>query len=285
VAITDVKHLPQSEESQRSKDGTKSCKLSWLVYTDGASSTVEAETAAGIPALGSVHPSDTSRVAKSVSAKFHSEKANVILVTVDYGEVENEGEQEDTAPWDEPDEVSWEDSEGNEPFFRDVDDKPVVNSAGEPFEDFLERDSGELSVTINRNSLDYSASQSVGYRNVINSAPFTLDGASIGKGEAKMSGISAKTAYYEGTKYYQITYKLKLRETWKVKIEDRGYNEKDTTNTGKVKPILKGTPPVPVDKPWPLDGAGAKKANSTDKPSQLEFKPYKEKSFSVFNFS
>lgn len=282
VSVQEQQHLCGTTRTNDGK-GDKAKRV-FIVRCSGPTSPVVVENADGLPAMYDKLPGDDGRVVTSKSVTCLG-KTDQWKVDVEYEAVESENKDPEVAPWDMPDEVTWDFSESSESFFRDTDDKPVVNSAGEPFEDFLEKDAGELSVTVVRNSLRYSPSNALEYRNMVNQGSFSIGGQKISDGQAKMSvGGTARTAYYKGQLYYVVTYKMKLRESWDVKVEDRGFNEKNIAKPGELKAIVKGTPPVQVDKPWPLDGSGAKKPNSTDAPEQLTFKPYKKKSFSTFRF-
>ena len=77
--------------------------------------------------------------------------------------------------------------------------------------------------------------------------------------------------------YYAKTFVFKARKHgWKDKPLDVGYNElvgDKNLNTQKLRQIVDSSG-LPLKKPWPLNGSGAKKPNATDSPAVLEFLPY-----------
>lgn len=288
MAVVGVKKIDQLCTSSRTKEDKTATDV-YLVLFDGPGTAIQAENASGIPALFSGHPEDSSRKVKTVTPKCVSEDSqrNAWQVQVDYSsKVDEEEDQEN--PLDEPDKISWDFSESTQPYFLDESDppKPVVNTAKEPFEALLERESGSITVTVERNVASYSPTQAVEYRQCINQGGFTLDGASIGDGQAKLSGINASPYQVQnGVRYRTLRYTLKLRESWDDKVESRGFNE---LVDGKLRKIVRASPrgdTLPVDKPYPLAENGKSKPAPTDEPHQLTFKPYKKKSFGVFNFS
>jgi len=150
---------------------------------------------------------------------------------------------------------------------------------------------GEITVTITKNIAPgdwdpITAATFLYPATAVNNASMTIDGVSVTTGQARITGIKCtSTKTRAGVSYRTRTITIKARSSWDHVVEDRGFNELDPDNSGKVRQITKGTPPVKVDKPWPLDGSGAAKANSTDAPATLTFKPYPAKDFSVWGIT
>jgi hypothetical protein len=108
----------------------------------------------------------------------------------------------------------------------------------------------------------------------------------ISTGQAKLKAYTAGPVQTEnGVAYREVQFVMEFRASWDHTIDDRGFNEKDPAASGKLKEVVKGTPPVKPDKPWPLDGSGAAKAAATDAPAILTFRPYARLSFAGFNFA
>lgn len=246
--------------------------------------TVAAETADGLPSLGTGHPDDLTRTLRSKTAKPDPAGGRRVF-TVELTYSNKGGEQPDVNPLSRPAEVSWDFDDGTEPYFldRSEEPKPVVNSVKERFAELLERDTGSLVATITKNipANAYSPSDAIAMKNAVNEGGISVDGISIDAGQAKCKGWTAGPRLFENGVAYRVSkVVLQFRESWDHVVEDRGFNEKDGS-TGKVKQIVKGTPPTKPETPWPLDGAGVAKANIADAPAQLTFQPYFKRAFSL----
>ncbi len=202
----------------------------------------------------------------------------------------------DPNPLNLPPKITWDFSEATEPYFLDKSStpKPCVTSAGELFQNFLQRETGHISCTYTVNKSSYTPQTGITYLHVVNSDAFTIDGIGITAGQAKLSGIPAApwvtvnilvAGVPTSVRYREVTFKLKFKANWLDVVQDRGLCEIDPDHTGKLRQILKGTPPLPVDKPWPLDGSGAAKANATDTPATISLHPYATMAFASFGFS
>lgn len=253
----------------------------YYLVTFGSPSTAVAASAAVDVAT---HPDDSALKFKSKSAKMVDESNRLEWqVQVDFSNKRPEAEQEEN-PLNRPAEYSWSFDQSSQPYFIDVEDKPVVNTSGEPFEDLKEREISNITGSVKKNvPASYSAATLANYKRAINNGAFTFDGVSIGDGQARFAGADLSPVKSEnGVSYREISVTFKFRETWDDEVEDRGFNELGAGN--KLKEIVKGVPPTRVDKPYPLDGAGKAKPNPTDVPHKLTFKPYDRLPFNVFNF-
>lgn len=260
--------------------------------------TVTAEGAPGIN-VGDSHPTDSDRYVKTIEGRGVDESVGYWFnIQIDYSSTVDQN------PLNAPPAISWDFSESTQPYFIDYDPagsasnadgspgKPTLNSAGESFENLLERETGSIRATykVNVPAGGYDPSQAVTFNNVINDGGFTIDGVSIGDGQGKCRAITGgplQNTLVNGTRVYyrEKTTTIDFRMNWNDVIDDRGFNEKDPMTMGKLRQIVKGTPPTKPDKPWPLDGSGAAKANITDTPSQLTFKPYKKMSFGALGLT
>jgi hypothetical protein len=206
----------------------------------------------------------------------------------------------DVHPLSRPPEISWGASEATAPYFLDRSDppKPTVNSAGDPFDQYLERDDGEMVITITINEATHDAAVADTFSRTVNIDPIVIDGTTYAPGTLKLSPITATkvterfetaTSPPETIKYYRRTYTLKARhEGWRDRVTDIGTNELVpgvlVTEAKKLKPIVSAVG-TPVSKPWPLDGAGRKRKNPDEAPAELEFIPYVEKSWTALKFT
>ena len=280
-----VKRQGHLSESEQSDDGTKTAREIYLVVFDSPASAVAAEVAAGVPVRGAAHPEDATRTARSKRPTCLDESNRQHWqVEVTYSDAPpeaGEGEEPEENPLARPMEVSWDFSTQEEAYFVDNDPdepKPVVNSAGQPFEELLTREVAAIVVSVRRNVTTFDPAAGMTMMDKLNAAPFDLDGVTIAARQAKLVGLGVGPVQIEnGVTFREASFTLKIRENWDDVIEDRGFSQLDSN--GKLTEIVQGSPPTRVDKPWPLDGEGKAKANPTDKPAPLTFKPYGEMSF------
>lgn len=163
-----------------------------------------------------------------------------------------------------------------------------MNSAGDPFETFLERETGELTITITVNEPSFNLVTMDGFKHTTNQDAVTIDGTTYAAKVLKLSPptatkvtevVQGEGGTSEKMNYYKVQYTLRARtETWNDKVLDMGINEliKDDakpTDPGKLRPIVDSVN-SPIKKPWPLL-KGKKKASPTDDPDELVFVPYK----------
>lgn len=297
VRVHENTHL---EESGRDEGG-RTARRVFEVVANAATTNVAAETATAtnpaayggatvtIPAVGAAHPSDPTRVVNKIGVERDEESRITtpkFRVTVDYATPEdNTGPTPTGDPLAEPTRYKWSFNPATAPMFRDVsaERKPIVNSAGEPFEFLLEADVDELTVEVTKNVSSYSPATALTLHNHTNSNSFSVDGYVVAIGQAKMIGPMGEKNYdANAVAYFAVTYIVRFKEDgWKnVKLDDRGYNEKNPDKPGKLKEIVKGTPPVKPDHPWPLNGLGyATMMNSDSIPAELTFQVTKEAVF------
>lgn len=297
IKVEEQGHLASSSNDPNEKTALRV----FIAIADAPTTPVAAETAShggnSIPDITDEHPDDPDRLVKSKSAKPDQESVRTVFtVEVNYSS-KVDGSSEDSVienPLDRPAVVEWDFDDDKEPYFIDRDDDPdgpfpVVNSAGERFQEFLERDTGSITATITKNigATAYDPVLAFTYKHAVNSDGFTIDGVSIDAGQAKMKcHIAGAVQTENGVSYKQVKTILQFRPTWDDVVEDRGFNELDPANDGKLKQIMKGAaPPAPVDTPWPLNGEGAKLPNSTDAPATLTFVPYFKLPFAAIDFS
>lgn len=294
--------------SSRSSDGTRKTKRTFIVEYDAntpPASMAVVETAddgtLAIPELYEGLPGDTSRIVTDVDVKPRGDTGLVFDVEVTYElpDLTGFGESPLTVPVD----YDWDFGASSQTYFEDCDEDPkvTVTSAGEPFENLLERETGEIVVTIVDNIVPsaWNPALAAVYMSdpatAVNDAAITVDGFAVDIGQARFAGVKCsgvKTS--NGIDYRTRTIVLKLRKTWDQDIEDRGFHERyeeeeevdgDTVVFTGLREIVKGEPPVKVDKTWPLDGEGGKMPNPDDPAAVLTFVPYPKRDFVTWGIS
>jgi hypothetical protein len=284
--------------SSRSTTGRKAKRKFRATYdaTTPPASLAAVETAndgtTAIPALYAELPADPSRVVTDISVDPEGNTGLVFIVEVTYTTLDPSEFNNDN-PLTDPVDYDWDFSASSQPYF--IDETPTTpllgtNSAGEPYENFLEREVGEISVTVADNIVPSAWDPSVAAvymadpSTALNNASMTIDGKSISAGQARMGGIKCSgIKERNGVDYRTRTIVLKLRANWDQVVEDRGYHFK--LASGKLSEIVKGKPPVKPDKPWPLDGAGNAMFAATSTPATRTHKPYPRKDFGIWGIT
>lgn len=268
----------------------------YIAISDTQTTAVAAETASAggvsIPRDRDPHPDDPTRRVKSIGATPDPEgDRKVFIVEVQYSSrLDGDLGPQDPDPLARPDTIDFDASSELKKFFlsEDAPPKPIVTSAGEMFAEFQERGAGVIRLVIEGNRRTVDAELIADYlypATATNSAVFTVRGLTVNVGKARLLSFVATEQTENATTYLRCRWELGIAPTWDLEIDDRGYHEKDPSKPGKFREIVKGTPPVKVDKPWPLDGKGKALANATDAPAILTFKRYPRKTFGVFGWT
>jgi hypothetical protein len=297
MAVLSVKRLGRSDRSSQ-RDGRIIVHQVFQVILDdpagGALAALFADDGTRhVPAYGELIDAGGPYVCIGKDAQTFSDTGTHWEVSCEFATPTRAEVQRWTAPIDRDVEFGWEYAEKTEEYFKDINDKPVVNSAGEPFDVNPTREAGELVIHLTRNQYTFDAAFYDGFRHTINEYAVVLDGTTYAPGTLKLSPVNCQKVTEsvangiggseQDVTYYKLTFTFKARaDGWKDYFPDVGYNELDSG--GKLKEIQKTTPPGRVDKPYPLDGLGAKKANPTDVPAELEFEPYEEMDWAPLGF-
>lgn len=226
----------------------------------------------GTTAVDDVGDTWGSTKAKSKRATAFSEDLLTYEVTVEYSSETDPADSFPENPLSMPNQYAYSGENVTEPYFRDVDGDPVVNSAGDDYAELPQRERNPRTITITRNVATFDDSVAQPYIERINSSSVSINGVSYNARKCRITNYDATGPHEQnGVEYWTETIVIKCRaEGWDDKLEDRGLNELDS---GKVKPIL-DTKHEPVVSPYPLNGAGVKKPNATDTPAQRTHKPY-----------
>jgi hypothetical protein len=291
MSVVSVKPLHERQRSQY-RDSKFAYSLVWLVVcseiTDGSATALHAD---GIPVAGDVFIDVAGNVAAltSIDVDLHGNGDRQFEVLCEFDTTV--GGDNDDNPLDQPWGYNYTYQESTENYFIDRSDpngdtgtanKPVVNSAGDAFQQFMTRENGMLVITLTRNVSSYSPANLDQYKHTVNMAPVTIDGTSYATGTLKLSPITAtkNTVTLKNlttVTYYAETLTFKARhEGWNQTVLDVGFHTlvgTKSNNTQSIQPIVDANG-TPVTTPWPLDGTGHAKPNSTDTPANLTFSPY-----------
>jgi hypothetical protein len=302
MAVLRVKELHQRRRSTI-RDGKLVHLRVWLAVTDdihdGTAVALVADDGTNrIPFYKEQYPGRPTCLVSSIEANPVQKSGKHFEVQVEYTDTDLEAIP--VHPLEREPDISVGASEGTAPYFMDCSDppKPVTTSTGEAFDQFFERETGELTITYTSNAADFNMNEMETYSHTVNLDAVILDYTNVfAPGTLKLSPITAAktTETWMGSEvtYYKRTCILKARrQGWRDKPLDVSLNEtveeQDIINGStlivkKLKPILDKSG-APVRKPYPLDGAGKRKPSATDKAAELDFKPYTEKPFGPLNF-
>ncbi|MEM9414496.1 MAG: hypothetical protein AAGA29_03340, partial [Planctomycetota bacterium] len=273
MSVISVKEKHQDRRAMRTRSGSKEYTRVFQVETDDINDgPAVAVDAAGVPASGDTY--NGVMFSEKDAAPVDGDDT-LFEVTVSYS---NSGgsQAQDEDPLARPADVSFEGSETTEPFFRDVNDKRVINSAGEPFHDFLDRIRSIGSILIERNEATFDDVLMESFRDTTNDATVTIKGNGYAAGTLKMGAVTAKERTENDVTYWRVRYPIsKNRDGWLIRVEDRGFSERLGND---LKPILDAAGNQ-VALPWPLNGAGTKRFNPADLPAIIDFDAYESKSW------
>jgi hypothetical protein len=289
MGVVSVKPLHLRQRSQY-RDNKTTHTLVWLVQcssiTDGAATAIWAD---GVPRPGSAFIDTIGQVATlaSIDVDLHDKGDRQFEVSCEFDtSIISGGDNPLDQPWG----YAYTYQESTENYFIDRSDpagdsgtnnKPVTNSSGQAFQQFMTRENGMLNITLTRNVATYSPADLDVYKHTINMAVITIDGTEYDIGTLKLSPITAtkNTVTLQDmtvVTYYAETLQFKARhEGWHDHPLDIGTAELvgvKLQNTQLTRPIVDsdGTPVTA----WPLNGSGVKMPNATDTPATLDFEPY-----------
>lgn len=202
-------------------------------------------------------------------------------------------------PLERPPELSYGADSYTEPFFIDYSDPPkrVVNSALDPFDQYLEREVGDPVINCVLNEADHDPVGAQAFANTVNKAEVTIAGKSFAAYTLRLLPITAtrvvETFGRQTIVYWKRSFVLKARaDGHRYKVCDVGLNELLPDPRGEDRPKRKlpicDAAGLLVKQAVPLDGQGKRKAlpSSTDPTTaetgmvELEFIGYREKDWS-----
>jgi hypothetical protein len=276
----DVKQVSGAEVTLSEK-GERTHTRTFRVITDSPLVTAtEVLLAAGIPRRGDWLPSDTAAYVKTVTPRQDEDNPLLWEVRVVY-DTSVEPDQEEN-PIARPVEIVWGASQWQRLAEKDIDGNALLNSAGYYFDPPPEADDSRPVLTITRNEAAFNPTLAIDYQDAVNSNNFL----GFDPDQVKVASITAARQFENGVYFWRVTYEFNFRrEGWTLKILDQGryrLNRKPIREKNAAGVELDGTH---VADPVPLDGLGEPLANPTPATVKYRnFKIYKERDFSVFNF-
>lgn len=147
-----------------------------------------------------------------------------VTVTIEYSSSSDKQREAIENPLSRPTVYGYGENGVSEPYFRDVDDLPVVNSAGYEFADMPVRDRSIGTITATRNVASFDDAVAESYRDRINTSSVTINGVTYAARTLRIAGWSATGPHEEnGTEFWTETIAIaKNAETHDHYFEDRG---------------------------------------------------------------
>lgn len=205
-------------------------------------------------------------------------------IVVSYGQPQGEDPLSVASPSYDPVQLELDFIEYERPVDVDVEGNQIVNSAGDSYDPTVAADDARMVLTFTRNeaTADYALYNTI--KNRVNSTTFLGFRARC----VKAKPPRVRRLWHNDTGYYfQITYQFEVRDEdyededgnylgqgWDYVSLDSGLRQKVGTN---LETILVNN--QPTQKPYPLDGAGAKLADITGTKSYRVYKLYREYDF------
>lgn len=179
-----------------------------------------ATTGVPLPFVGQQSLQDPRYYVQSVSApRFKGPRYAEVGISYRLGR--GSGEQENEDPLSNP--VRYRDRNGitSEATDADVNGKPLLNSAGDPFSGTVQTNISAIYTDAIRNETSYDRPQAISFTNKVNADVFTVAGSVIQPGEAYCLGIQPESEYTLQDTYVPVVYSFEFRERLTLQNGDR----------------------------------------------------------------
>lgn len=297
MAVTSVTELMEREGSWE-RNWKRSYTRKFRVQTDTPDTDQvdvlyarDPSTGVKIPALGQIYTAkngnfDGGSFCEQVQCSNEAEDGKSWIVTVQYGPYDPT-QFDAQNPLDAPPKVRFGLSRQSITADKDVDGKPVVNSAGQAFDPPIEKDESRLVMSVEVNVQTFDANLFAAYKDTVNDdvwwifAPKTVKFMNA-TAELQHSGDCP----VNGGLYWVMTWEFEIKEdTWTKKILDQGLMCIGVSggSSGELIHCI-DTEGQPASEPMLLDGAGHQNPKGAG-PVYLSYDVYEPKDFSVFNLT
>lgn len=242
----------------------------FVATTTASEGSYAVSIAAGVPSLGAAHPEDAAALCTDIDAKQTSGTSNVWMITCKYTNDLPDDTFDDDDPLSVRSKSAWSADDYSRFVDQDRDGNPILNSAGDKYDEPIEMIDSLPVLTIVKNRLSFSASQAYAYNNATNSD--TFKGADPGTLRVK---ITASEEWKSDSAYWAVNYTFRYNPNgWQPQILEAGLYQK--VNNSRVPCFIKGEAThdsEPVTEAVPLDAAGAQIDPTTlsDTPSPVVY--------------
>lgn len=280
-----VKERPLEATSQLTPE-ERSAKRVFLVSDDAGANitTIQAETASGIPAMHAQHPDDPSRFAIDVTAEYlDKQRRDICVVEVSYekGTSTLFDTEDPENPLADDDSWSIETEEWEEEYFEDEDGSIATLSNGKPMNPRPKRKAIGYKLIIQRNVVaNYNLGNFGTYNNTVNTDLVSYAGQTFPVNTCHLILRLGELQERNEIEYRVLTLELTIRESGHDQIiENRDKHE--LLANGKLEPILDDQKHV-VEFPYPLKANGRKQDSHTDDATTFTLIPYRHVAMNAF---
>jgi hypothetical protein len=215
-----------------------------------------------VPARGEVCPWDSTSVCRKRNVKQDSEQPFLFHITINYSNQPLADEEPDRTDEENPllipADVSWDSEEVREALTKDLDDKRIVNSAGQRFETAVEAVRRRRVITIVKNFGTWDDSVAEAHEECVNLVTF------LGKppGTVFCKRITARRVYQSSIYFYPVTFIFVHDKLgWKARVTDVGTAKAiafDVNGNATEWEAFTDSSGTPLTSAVLLNGAGAK---------------------------
>lgn len=235
-----------------------------------------------VPARGDICPWDSTSVCRKRSIKQDAEQPWLFHITINYSNQPLGGEEPDRTADDNPlnhaADVSWDSEEVREALTKDLDNKPILNTAHQRYETTIEAVRRRRVITIVKNLATWNDSIAVAYEETVNSAGFLGYAA----GTVMCKKISARRVFSSNMYYYQVTFIFVWdRLGWKTRVTSVGTQELVATSPAMKWRAITDEAGTPITQPVLLTSAGLRATGNPPTPYIQEFRVHNEANFNA----
>jgi hypothetical protein len=247
-----------------------------------------------------LHPTDARQILKTISVELREENAGayespddpsdpnnglacfVWTATLDYGPWDPQEHTATGNPVDQPVTVTIEGQNSEKPVDLDVDDKPILNSAFDPFDPGITRDEARIVLRFRKNFKDFSPAEILFISNKINENPWNTFPEKTLKIEPPR--VQPKYSQFSDENYWEVEFDIVYNpDTWTKKVYNQGIRElKTISGVDKQMQITHGSG-QPISSAYFLDEDGKALPPPVDDSNIviLEFEIYKTLDFTT----
>lgn len=290
--ILSVKEIFGGRGSEQAQTGARSYRRQWRVITTGMKCGPKQVREAVPVSLGDPYEygevgdpwyeKDDNSLAIKIAADERDPDGKGWIVSVDYGLAD----PADFGGIDDPTlaapKKTWRGNRTEEIVDIDVEGRPIVNSAGDPFDPPITRPRSKGSLVVVRNERTYDDLLASAFRDRVNEFEFF----GLEPGTVLCVDISAESAFAQSIgEYYVVTYEFEHEpKGWNPQVLDRGLRKLNATTGDREQIQIQGSL---ATSPVLLDGLGAPLAEERVADGEaiyLDFSTYESADFGEFGF-